>query len=117
MSKHTKEPWAWSWSRKDEANIITSNNLPDEECLGACFCDESISDEERDANSERIVACVNACEGIKNPDAVPEMLKALKQLVGAINTIVLHKGIGKQNADYLWGIIDEAIAKAGSEKL
>ena len=29
------------------------------------------------ANADRIVACVNACEGI-NPEAVPMMLEALK---------------------------------------
>lgn len=30
------------------------------------------------ANGERIVACVNACEGIADPGVVPEMLAALK---------------------------------------
>ena len=30
-----------------------------------------------EANAARIVACVNACEGI-NPEAVPEMLEALR---------------------------------------
>lgn len=31
------------------------------------------------ANAARIVACVNACEGI-NPEAVREMLEALKEI-------------------------------------
>lgn len=33
---------------------------------------------ETEANAHRIVACVNACEGI-NPEAVPAMLEALKE--------------------------------------
>ena len=33
------------------------------------------SDEEHEANARRIVACVNACEGI-NPEAVPDLLAA-----------------------------------------
>ncbi len=32
------------------------------------------------ANAERIVACVNACEGI-NPEAVPELLDALQDII------------------------------------
>lgn len=35
--------------------------------------------EEDAANASRIVACVNACEGI-NPEAVPGLLKALQRL-------------------------------------
>jgi len=34
---------------------------------------------ESDANAQRIVACVNACEGMEDPGkAIPEMLEALK---------------------------------------
>lgn len=36
-----------------------------------------------DANAERIIACVNACQGI-NPEAVPDMLEALKAIESAI---------------------------------
>lgn len=39
--------------------------------------------EEALANAQRIVACVNACEGI-NPEAVPDMLKALEGAVEAM---------------------------------
>ena len=35
--------------------------------------------DEAKANAHRIVACVNACEGI-NPEAVPELLEALKDM-------------------------------------
>ena len=37
------------------------------------------------ANAERIVACVNACAGIKNPDVVPKIIEVAKQLVADYN--------------------------------
>ncbi len=37
------------------------------------------------SNARRIVACVNACEGI-NPEAVPELLEALKIAEDVITT-------------------------------
>jgi hypothetical protein len=43
--------------------------------------DDTARDE---ANTHRIVACVNACEGI-NPEAVPDMLEALEACVFAFN--------------------------------
>lgn len=42
------------------------------------FCNGT-EPEER-ANAARIVACVNACEGI-NPEAVPDVVKALEELL------------------------------------
>lgn len=33
-----------------------------------------------EANANRIVACVNACEGI-NPEAAPELLEALEEML------------------------------------
>ncbi len=41
-------------------------------------------DSEHKANAERIVACVNACEGI-NPDAVPDLLAVLEPLIAYID--------------------------------
>lgn len=38
--------------------------------------DQYLSAEEVLANATRIVACVNACAGIKNPEAVKDLLKA-----------------------------------------
>ncbi len=52
-------------------------------------------------NAERIVACVNACEGI-NPEAVPELLKAAKTvhdlLVKAQVAYVSAQGAGRSIA-------------------
>lgn len=59
------------------------------------------------ANIERIVSCVNACEGI-NPEAVPLMVKALKDLV-------YFAGMGgdfASNASSLYDNAKAAIAKA-----
>jgi len=36
-------------------------------------------------NGARIVACVNACEGIEDPSVVPDLVKALEALVRADN--------------------------------
>ena len=41
---------------------------------------------ENEANAARIVACVNACEGI-NPEAVPDMLAALEGTVDCLEYI------------------------------
>lgn len=46
------------------------------------------------ANAARIVACVNACEGI-NPEAVPELLEALKHALDSIT----HGQPGLENED------------------
>src|SRR4051812_5176576 len=54
-----------------------------------------------DANGLRAVACVNACKGI-NPEAVPDMLSALKRLLS---------GNDMDNADD-WNVARTAIAKA-----
>ena len=52
----------------------------------------------------RIVSCVNACEGI-NPDAVPEMLEALKYVAKRMSA-------GDPLGDSL-KVIDYALSKAG----
>lgn len=47
------------------------------------LCDVyGLTQEEADANAARIVACVNACEGI-NPEAVPDTVKALEAVIHA----------------------------------
>lgn len=61
-------------------------------------------------DAERIVACVNACHGI-NPEAVPEMLKALK---ATEDDLWNHRANipGTSNA---LSIVQKAIAKAEGE--
>ena len=40
----------------------------------------------RDVNAQRIVDCINACAGI-NPEAVPELLKAIKEATWALRDV------------------------------
>lgn len=74
-AKHTPEPWAVG----DDINI---------DC-GVCTADKEFGVAETqlryvdldiaDANARRIVACVNACNGI-NPAAVPMLMAIVKNL-------------------------------------
>jgi len=45
------------------------------------------------ADAKRIVACVNACEGI-NPEAVPRLLKAAKGMVAAASATNFYEAAG-----------------------
>ena len=54
-------------------------------------------------NSARIVACVNACEGIADPGAVPDLMAALRELMTG------HSMAGQAMAE-------KAIARATGEK-
>lgn len=44
------------------------------------------------ANAARIVACVNACEGI-NPEAVPDILRALEAMLVYYNRDQAERGL------------------------
>ena len=71
-----------------------------------------------EANAARIVACVNACEGI-NPDAVPDLFAALGDLIAEYTAAVdpYRSGGFYSNPDDDWPILDAraAIAKARSQ--
>lgn len=70
--KHTPGPWKYYFNPHDANNIQI---FRDEKPLHVAWvCDST------EANTQRIVDCVNTCEGI-NPKAVPEMLEALKQAI------------------------------------
>lgn len=67
------------------------------------------------ANMERIAACWNACEGI-NPEAVPMMLEALKNIFGSMD---LYRACGQvypPKVEALMVAIGAAIAKAEGQK-
>jgi hypothetical protein len=70
-TQHTKAPWHVT----DEGSQIVIQTFSDHptgtiaRIYGTGFL--------VDANAQRIVACVNACEGI-NPEAVSDLLKALQ---------------------------------------
>lgn len=86
MSKHTKEPWAQSHRKAkhregyytevyDSAGetIATLAWYPVEEPGG-------VTSTSRSANAARIVACVNALEGIADPSAVKDAIEALRKI-------------------------------------
>lgn len=73
-TKHTPEPW--DYNRSDVGLIQISTSPANKPIAQVEFSD---SFNERQANAARIVACVNACEGI-NPEAVSEMLAVLQKV-------------------------------------
>lgn len=64
-----------------------------------------------EANAKRIVACVNACEGI-NPKAVPKMLATLQNLAEYWNRNENHAAM----VDALWHTINSAQAVIADAK-
>lgn len=69
MSEHTPGPWVALLHETPTWKICHSGH---EFALVAMTC--HANDE---VNARRIVACVNACEGM-NPEALPELLKAIE---------------------------------------
>lgn len=76
MIEHTKEPWATCGC--GHCALVWGNNG---KTLIAEGADQSESDvsadlDEQVANARRIVACVNACKGMKDPEADIAALRA-----------------------------------------
>lgn len=85
--KHTPEPWIIN-SLPDAGNgIEIKSEAKDFILLCRCGCSShygrdgnyAIEKEEANANANRIVACVNACQGIDS-EALPELLSICKAL-------------------------------------
>lgn len=76
MNKPKHTPGLWTVQNVSNRWAVGSTNAP-----GWIIAEYTRRPGERisltEANAERIVACVNACEGI-DPEAVPRMLAALK---------------------------------------
>lgn len=84
--EHTPTPWNIApthGNMHDEYSqpfaIISHNSGKSFNILAGCFGDTYGGLEMAEANAQRIVDCVNSCEGI-NPEAVPDMLQALEIL-------------------------------------
>lgn len=81
-TKHTPEPWVLNkWQGIEDARGMTI-----EVCGVALPTGRVPEDHTGHANAARIVACVNACAGI-NPDAVPDLLAALKDATALLDAI------------------------------
>ncbi len=82
--KHTPGPWKYDTTEKHyRRNTIRKNGIPIARVLdikeGSQFDALWPQPKTTRANGDRIVACINACEGI-NPEAVPVLLEALERL-------------------------------------
>lgn len=89
--RHTPGPWAiesdtwliWGECHDGELGVPILRADTDHRTWG-----REVAHEERDANVERVVACVNACEGIPtealDAGVVRELVEALEVLVGEI---------------------------------
>jgi hypothetical protein len=90
--KHTPGPWKVRVGSKHDLRI---------EGKAGHICSVELLEEgfgQRDADAERIVACVNACEGIADPSVVPELLGWLKaverQLSYEVKAGFINEGSG-----------------------
>lgn len=71
---HTHEPW-----RLEETLLQGGAVFDIMPAVYGCSASGASAITQARTNGQRIVACVNACEGI-NPDAVPELLAELRNL-------------------------------------
>ena len=74
MTEHTLGPWSIEQAHFDPWVVA-----PDGRYVIATVATGGDMSKEGHANARRIVACVNACEGI-NPEAVAELVEALEGL-------------------------------------
>lgn len=79
MSKHTPGPWR-AVPQTNGSKLIAADLKPLGLRIIAFNVARADSIIEDDANAARIVACVNACEGIADPNVIPEMLAAIKRI-------------------------------------
>lgn len=97
-TKHTAEPWFFG-------SVITA---ADHVGIAQIMDNPKWPNGEVEANAQRIVACVNACEGIADPSVVPEMLEALRAVH---NSLFLHSEYPKVCEQ-----VDAAIARVEGRK-
>ena len=97
VSKHTPTPWYHTgWNVCSRTVDPVRGTLP-----LVCKC-EGASNDERVANAKRIVACVNGCKGIEDPETtVPELIALVKAAEGLVS-FALQSSSSK-------GQVDEAI--------
>jgi hypothetical protein len=97
MSKHTPGPWRVGTHRE----IIAANGdvLTDSLYSGDCGIEGA------DANADRLVACLNACEGIADPSVVPHALGFLERLVNCPGLGFTDQATGETWHDQLQALL------------
>jgi hypothetical protein len=93
--KHTPEPWHVQHEKagvfifgRDKVHPFFVAGLPFESdtqwyLIANCTNGEDerfLSDDAKKANAARIVACVNACRGIADPGAIPDLIEAARKI-------------------------------------
>lgn len=63
MSEHTQGPW---FTKKDGLSYYIDARIGGRMLQEVAYCGPTEKWEEQEANARRIVACVNACEGLSN---------------------------------------------------
>ena len=92
MNKHTPEPWG-VWLNPDGCN----RGMITDDALARHIVYVVGNTHEAKANGRRIIACVNACAGI-NPEAVPELLEALKRAEYLVRLLTVEQVMQAGNA-------------------
>jgi hypothetical protein len=84
-TQHTPGPWEVRFNGHKQRRIATTStpNRHIADVVPVTY-DYERAEATMEANAQRIVACVNACEGI-NPEAVPELLESLDALIMIID--------------------------------
>ncbi|MGU5698616.1 hypothetical protein ACV1D9_15820 [Aeromonas allosaccharophila] len=97
MKKHGNEPWSSVEVTNDEDQLIKirASNGANIARLWIDADDKYFSDEQRE-NARRIVACVNACEGMDDP---VEVIKWLKEALARTTHQVITCGVAARHPD------------------
>ncbi|WP_066281919.1 hypothetical protein [Blastomonas sp. CCH1-A6] len=75
---HTPGPWAVVNGSLISSNLDSEGQEIDRPVGNQGIYVAQTKGPDSNPNAARIVACVNACEGIANPDVVPEAIAALR---------------------------------------
>ena len=78
MSGHTPGPWAVSAYLSSRPDQIRKNYVSAADGINGNWRLFVTEGPDAEANAARIVACVNACEGLADPSVVSELVTALE---------------------------------------
>ena len=87
MSNHTKAPWAWQAESKNLAYLVEADDATIIARLSADNVSNNFS--RVVANNRRIVACVNACEGISTENLEDNL--PVKELADRYNAVLKQR--------------------------
>ncbi|MBX8493136.1 hypothetical protein K5D42_25025 [Pseudomonas cichorii] len=130
MSEHTKEPWKVGYGPDQCITVIgTRSDVAWVFNPAAGLNDTSRSYAVDEANARRIVACVNACQGLDTGDLevtglvsaigyqLIELTKQRNTLLAALETLIEHTGIGDLPAECLQVARSQAHAAIAAVKI